>query len=131
KRGAVVTHVSGALPAGVLAGVRAAGGWQGSLHPLQSFADVETALATLPSSFYFIEGDEEAVDVLRSLVISLEGRPVRIDSGSKVLYHAAACAASNYLVTLVDYAASLMTRAGVPADVAMPALLPLVKGTLE
>jgi predicted short-subunit dehydrogenase-like oxidoreductase (DUF2520 family) len=131
KRGAVVAHLSGALPAGILAGVRAAGGWQGSMHPLQSFASVENALAALPTSFYFLEGDEEAVDVLRSLVISLEGRPVRIDSGAKSLYHAAACVASNYLVTLADYAATLMMRAGVPGDAAMPALLPLIQGTVK
>src|SRR5262245_36816076 len=42
KRGAAVAHLSGALPAGVLAGVRAGGGWTASMHPLQSFADVET-----------------------------------------------------------------------------------------
>ena len=76
RRGAVVAHCSGALPAGVLAGVRAAGGWPGSIHPLQSFADVETAVASLPGSFFFLEGDEEAVDVLRSVVLSIEGRPV-------------------------------------------------------
>jgi predicted short-subunit dehydrogenase-like oxidoreductase (DUF2520 family) len=131
KRGAVVAHHSGALPAGILAGVRAAGGWQGCMHPLQSFASVENAMASLPNSFFFLEGDEEAVDVLRNLVISLEGRPVRIDSGAKSLYHAAACVASNYLVTLADYAATLMMLAGVPSDVAMPALLPLVQGTVK
>ena len=69
--------------------------------------------------------------MLRSLVLSLDGRPVPLDSASKALYHAAACAASNYLVTLVDYAACLMVKAGVPPDVAMPALLPLVAGTVE
>ena len=131
RRGAVVAHLSGALPAGVLAGVRAAGGHCGSMHPLQSFADVETALTTLPGSFFFLEGDVEAVDLLRSLVLSLDGRPVPLDSQAKALYHAAACAASNFLVTLVDYAASLMVKAGVPPDVAMPALLPLVRGTVQ
>jgi predicted short-subunit dehydrogenase-like oxidoreductase (DUF2520 family) len=131
KRGAVVAHLSGALPAGILAGVRAAGGWQGCMHPLQSFANVENAIAALPSSFFFLEGDDEAVDVLRSLVVSLEGRPVRIDSAAKSLYHAAACAASNYLVTVVDYATTLMARAGVPPDVALPALLPLIQGTVR
>jgi predicted short-subunit dehydrogenase-like oxidoreductase (DUF2520 family) len=131
KRGAIVAHHSGALPAGILAGVRAAGGWQGCAHPLQSFADVETALATLPNSFFFLEGDAEAMDVLATLVLSVEGRPVRIDSGAKSLYHAAACVASNYLVTLADYATTLMVRAGVPPDVALPALLPLLRGTIE
>ena len=54
-----------------------------------------------------------------------------IESGQKALYHAAACAASNFLVTLVDYAARMMVQAGVPPDVAMPALLPLVLGTVK
>jgi len=131
RRDAVVAHLSGALPAGVLAGIHAAGGWKGSLHPLQSFADVETAVTTLPGSFMFLEGDAEAVDVLRSLAMSLDARPVPMTSQGKALYHAAACAASNYLVTLVDYASELMTRAGVPPNVALPALLPLLQGTVR
>jgi predicted short-subunit dehydrogenase-like oxidoreductase (DUF2520 family) len=131
RRGAVVAHCSGAFPAGVLAGVRAAGGWPGSIHPLQSFADVETAVQTLPGSFFFLEGTQEAVDVLRGLVLSIDGRPVPIESAQKALYHAAACAASNFLVELVDYAARIMVLAGVPPDVAMPALLPLVFGTVK
>jgi predicted short-subunit dehydrogenase-like oxidoreductase (DUF2520 family) len=131
RRGAVVAHVSGALPAGVLTGVRAAGAHAGSMHPLQSFAGVETAVASLPGTFFFLEGDPEAVDVLRSVVLSIDGRPVPIDSASKALYHAAAVAASNYVVTIVDYAAGLMSKAGVPQDVALPALLPLVQGTLR
>lgn len=131
RRGAVVAHLSGALPAGVLTGVRAAGAHPGCCHPLQSFADVETAVAALRGSFYFLEGDEEAVDVLRSVVLSLDGRPVPLDSASKSLYHAAACVASNYLVALVDYAVQLMRKAGVPHDVALPALLPLIQGTVH
>jgi predicted short-subunit dehydrogenase-like oxidoreductase (DUF2520 family) len=101
------------------------------MHPLQSFADVETAVQAIPGTFFFLEGDEEGVDLLRGLVLSMDGRPVALDSSSKALYHAAACAASNYLVTLLDYAATLMVRAGVPADAALPALLPLVQGTVK
>jgi predicted short-subunit dehydrogenase-like oxidoreductase (DUF2520 family) len=129
RRGAVVTHLSGALPAGVLVGVRAAGGFPGSMHPLQSFASLETALTTLPGSYVFLEGAPEAVEVLRSLVASIDGRAVPLTSTSKALYHAAACAASNYLVALLDYATQLMSMAGVPPEVALPALLPLVAGT--
>jgi predicted short-subunit dehydrogenase-like oxidoreductase (DUF2520 family) len=131
RRGAAVVHLSGALPSGVLAGVRAGGGWTASMHPLQTFADVETAVQSLPGSFFFLEGDVEALDVLRGLVLSIDGRPVPIDSATKSLYHAAACAASNFVVTLVDYAAGLLGKAGVPPDVALPALLPLVAGTLK
>ncbi len=130
KKGAVVTHLAGGLQSGILAGVTAAGGYRGAMHPLQSFADVEAAVQALPDSFFFIEGDNEAVDVLRSVVIALEGRPIEIGAGAKALYHAGAAAASNFLVTLIEYAVTLLQRAGVPHDVALPALLPLIKGTV-
>ena len=131
RRGAVVAHLSGALPAGVLTGVRAAGAHAGSMHPLQSFADVETAVGILPGTYFFLEGDGEAIEVMRAVVLSIDGRALVIDSAAKPLYHAAAVAASNYVVTLVDFAAGLMAKAGVPPDAAMPALLPLVQGTLR
>ena len=63
-------------PARVLAGVAAAGAHRGSMHPLQTFADVDTALRMLRETFFFLEGDAEAVEVLRSLVIAT-GRPPR------------------------------------------------------
>lgn len=130
RRGAVVTHLAGGLPAGVLAGVTAAGGLRGSMHPLQSFADVDTAVLLLPNTFFFLEGDEEAVDVLRTLVVAMDGRPVTIESKNKALYHAGASVASNFMVTLVEYAVTLLFKAGVPRDVALGALLPLMQGTL-
>jgi predicted short-subunit dehydrogenase-like oxidoreductase (DUF2520 family) len=99
------------------------------MHPLQSFATLPTAVRSLPGSFVFLEGAPEAVEVLRSLVASIDARAVPLATASKSLYHAAACAASNYLVTLIDYAAQLMSMAGVPREVALPALLPLVTGT--
>ena len=131
RRGAVVAHLAGGLPAGVLSGVVAAGGWRGAMHPLQSFADVETALVTLPDTFFALEGDAEAVAVLHALVVTLGGQPIVMGSGSKALYHAAASAASNFVVSLLDYAVELMVRAGVDRDLALPSLLPLVRGTLR
>jgi len=130
RRGAVVAHCAGGLPARVLAGVSAAGAHRGSLHPLQTFADVDTALRMLRDTFFFIEGDHEAVEVLRSLVIGIDGRPVTLDGTHKSVYHAGACAASNFLVALAEYARNLLVKAGVPMDVALPALLPLLEGTL-
>ncbi len=130
KRGAVVAHLAGGLPARVLSGTEAAGAYRGSMHPLQTFAEVDTAVRMLPDSFFFLEGDEEAVEVLRSVVIALDGRPICIESRNKALYHAGASAASNFLVSLIDYAQTLLLRAGVPQGVALPALLPLIKGTI-
>jgi predicted short-subunit dehydrogenase-like oxidoreductase (DUF2520 family) len=130
KRGAAVVHLAGGLPSGILSGVRAAGGHRGSMHPLQSFADVEAAVRSLPETYFFLEGDPTAVELMRELVIGLDGRPVPIDAAAKALYHAGAAVASNFLVTLVDYAVTLLRQAGVPDDVALTGLLPLVRGTV-
>jgi predicted short-subunit dehydrogenase-like oxidoreductase (DUF2520 family) len=100
------------------------------MHPLQTFADVDTALRMLRDTFFFLEGDTEAVEVLRSLVIAINGRPVTLEANQKAVYHAGACAASNFLVALVEYARNLLVKSGVPHDVALPALLPLLKGTI-
>ena len=131
RRGAVVAHCAGGVGSGVMSGVRAAGGHRGAMHPLQSFADTDTAIMSLPESFFFLEGDPDAVSVLQDIVKALNGRPVLIDAQSKALYHAGAAAASNFVVAVIDYAVQLLVAAGVPAKDALPALLPLIRGTLR
>jgi predicted short-subunit dehydrogenase-like oxidoreductase (DUF2520 family) len=54
-----------------------------------------------------------------------------IDPARKALYHAAAVAASNYLVAVEDLAARLARAAGIPPRDALRALLPLVRGTVR
>lgn len=131
RNGAIVAHCAGGLSAGILSGVRAAGGHRGAIHPLQSFADIENATRALPRSYYFLEGDARAIEVLRSVVVTIGGRPVEISSGDKALYHAGAAAASNFVVAIVDYAVRLLAAAGVPHEEALPALLPLIRGTVR
>jgi predicted short-subunit dehydrogenase-like oxidoreductase (DUF2520 family) len=130
KRGAVVAHLAGGLPSSLLDAVRAAGAHRGSLHPLQTFADVDTAVRLLPETYFCVEGDPEAVALLRSLAVGIGGQVVTLSAGKKALYHAGAVAASNFVVTLVDFAVGLLVQAGVPAKEALPALLPLLKGTV-
>ena len=130
KRDAAVIHLAGGLPAGILSGVRAAGGYRGAMHPLQSFASIDAAVRTLPDTFFFLEGDAPALEVMKALVADLDGRPVTIDAGNKALYHAAAAVASNFLVTLMDFAVTLLSKAGVSRETALEALLPLIRGTV-
>jgi predicted short-subunit dehydrogenase-like oxidoreductase (DUF2520 family) len=122
----VALHLSGAHPSTILAptGARTA-----SLHPLCPFADLETALATLPRAFCFVEG--AAVDVAERLARDLTARVARLETGKKILYHAGAAIASNYTVTLLALARDLFVEAGVPAGMALDALVELVRGTLD
>ncbi|WP_425059045.1 hypothetical protein SCACP_36970 [Sporomusa carbonis] len=131
RRGQVLLHTSGVLPGEVLAPARQFGVAVGSMHPLQSFADIETARQNLPGSAFAIDGDPEAVDAAKCLVADLGGRVLRVPPQERALYHAAACMASNYLVVLLNIAEQLMSRWTVEQQDALQALLPLVTGTLR
>jgi len=131
RTGQTVIHMSGSLTAAVLAPAQQAGARALSLHPLQSCADADRAVANLPGSVFSLEGDREALPLGKCLVTDLGGEYFVIGPEAKPLYHAAACVASNYLVSLVDLSRRLMQAAGMEAEMAAHALDPLIKGTLE
>ncbi len=131
RTGQTVIHMSGSLTAAVLAPAQQAGARILSLHPLQSCADADRAVANLPGSVFSLEGDREALPLGKRLVTDLGGEYFVISPDAKPLYHAAACVASNYLVSLVDLSRRLMQAAGMEAEMAAHALDPLIKGTLE
>ncbi|MBI4612715.1 MAG: DUF2520 domain-containing protein [Planctomycetes bacterium] len=132
RPGAVVAHTSGLLSSRVLEYVRNGPGHPAiaSAHPLQSFARPEEAVERLAGVTWALEGDERALAVLEQVVLDLGGRPVRISTDGKPLYHAAASVASNFLVALLGAAVRLGESAGLPREEVVPALLPLVQGTL-
>lgn len=131
RKNAVVIHCSGALSSRILDPARGCGALAATLHPLQSFASVEQALGLVPGSFFAIEGDQEALAIVREIVADLKGVPLGITAERKTLYHAAAVAASNYFVAVMGLAMELNKAAGLPDELACDALLPLVKGTLS
>jgi predicted short-subunit dehydrogenase-like oxidoreductase (DUF2520 family) len=131
QQNAVVVHCSGAFSSEILASARECGAKVASLHPLQSFASIDQAVSLVPGSFCTVEGDENALPVVRQIVQDLGGIVLEITAEKKTLYHAAAVAASNYLVTLLHLALELDQAAGLPRDTSFNALLPLITGTLN
>lgn len=131
KKGDYFLHFSGALPAEVLWPLKEKGGYVFSLHPLQTFASVETALKNLPGSFFAGQGDGEILPFAEKLVLDLDGELFSITKEAKALYHAGACVACNYLVSLLHWAGRIYQTIGIPQDKALKALLPLVKGTVN
>jgi len=131
-RGAVVGHCCGALSSDILASARDRCGCPtGSMHPLATFPDVAAAIEGFPGTYCFCEGQDAALEVLEELAGDLGGLPVRIDPAGKVLYHAAAVMACNYLTALLDAAAILCQSAGIDRDTALAALKPLAAATVE
>ncbi|WP_066634353.1 Rossmann-like and DUF2520 domain-containing protein [Desulfolucanica intricata] len=131
KPGQVVAHTSGSEPAEILVSARKAGAAVVSIHPLQSFADVRMAIHNLPGSYFALEGDREAMSLAEKIVMDLRGKKFTISKKDKVLYHAAACIASNYLVSLMHFSTGLYERFGLSRQQAFEALYPLIQGTLN
>jgi predicted short-subunit dehydrogenase-like oxidoreductase (DUF2520 family) len=129
--GQSVVHCSGAHSVDILEPARKLGAAVGSFHPLQTFADVDQAIGNLPGSTFALEAEEPLLSTLKELTLLLKGNWVELKPGDKVLYHAAAVFACNYLVTLVKLALDLWLDFGVSANEATRALLPLLQGTIN
>jgi predicted short-subunit dehydrogenase-like oxidoreductase (DUF2520 family) len=131
RQGAFVLHTCGALPSGILRSAKKRGAKTGSLHPLQSLANVKEAVKNLPGSYFCVEGDPEAVAVAKEVVRALKGKEIAIQVTKKPLYHAGACAASNFLVATVGFGLDLFQAAGISRQDSIAALMPLIKGTVR
>jgi predicted short-subunit dehydrogenase-like oxidoreductase (DUF2520 family) len=129
--GCVALHMSGALSTDVLAPLHGAGYVVGSIHPLMAVADPWLAGERLVGAAFTLGGEPAAVAAGRRIVSALDGRALVVPSAQRPLYHAAAVLASNYLVALTAAAARILAEAGVPDADTLPALLPLLRGTLD
>ena len=129
--GQSVVHCSGSASTDILEPARESGAMTGSIHPLQTFAGVQQAIANLPGSTFALEAEEPLLSTLKEITRTLEGTPIELKGSDKVLYHAAAVIACNYLVTLVKLATDLWQTFSIPRQQATRALLPLIQGTLN
>ena len=128
--GQTVVHLSGATSLDSLSTARAAGAEVLSVHPLQTFPDVEAALARIPGSGIAVTALSEAGYVLgERLARDVGGRPFRLADEAKPIYHAAAVFASNYLVAITALAEELFSDAGMPEPAEL--FLPLQRATLD
>lgn len=122
-------HTSGALGLGVLGALRP--NPVGSFHPLQSFPFPRD-----PTAFH---GITVAIDAttpalerrLRALARQLGARPKHVGDEQRVLYHAAAVFASNFVDVVLAEAVRLLREIGWSEEEATKALLPLVEGAIE
>ncbi len=130
RPGSVVLHCSGAQPSTILAAAREKEAWIGSMHPLQSFAAPSLDRNPFAGIIVSVEGDDPALAAAERMAADLKARGQRIRTEAKTLYHAAAVVASNYLVTLLDLAFTLLRGAGVAPEDAHGVLRPLIDGTL-
>lgn len=130
-KGQSVVHCSGADSTDILEPARKAGAYVGVFHPLQTFADVTQAIENIPGSTFALEAEEPLLTALKDMAAAIGGHWIELKASDKVIYHASAVIACNYLVTLVKSAADLWQTFDIPRNQAIQALLPLIKGTIH
>ncbi|NPU82936.1 MAG: DUF2520 domain-containing protein [Syntrophaceae bacterium] len=131
RKGQTAVHMSGAGGLDLLQPAREAGAFRASIHPMQAFADSAMALQNLPGSIFGVTADEPAREWAVRIVQHLGGTPFFVAEENKALYHAAACMASNYLVTLIRQVEKVFESIGMDREAAVRAIWPLVAGTLK
>ena len=129
--GQSVVHCSGADSTDILEPAKKLGAQVGVFHPLQTFAGVRQAIENMPGSTFALEAEEPLLNILKDMATALDGHWVMLKASDKVIYHAAAVIACNYLVTLVKLATDLWQTFSIPPPQATQALLPLLRGTIN
>jgi len=130
-KGQSVIHCSGADSTDILQPARKLGAYVGVFHPLQAFANVRQAIENMLGSTFALEAEEPLLKTLKDMATALDGRWIELKASDKVIYHASAVIACNYLVTLVKLAADLWQTFDIPMHQATQALLPLIRGTIH
>ena len=129
--GAVVLHASGSAEPAGLTRLRALRHPCGTFHPLVPIADPGRARDLLRGAWIGVDGDARAIARAQSLATALGAHPMRIPSGEKATYHAAAVIASNFPTVLAALAADLLVGIGVDAGDAWGATRALMRGAVD
>ncbi|MBC7683574.1 MAG: DUF2520 domain-containing protein [Ferruginibacter sp.] len=121
----VAFHCSGALGSVQLAPLFSLGWQTASAHCILSFASVEVAVAQFAGTACALEGDARACSMLQAAYSAIGARCFGVASEQKLLYHAAAVFATNFMPVLQSVAEDAWRSAGVPAE-----LIPDLRATL-
>jgi predicted short-subunit dehydrogenase-like oxidoreductase (DUF2520 family) len=123
-----VVHCSGALGLDALSAL--GDNPRGSFHPLQSFPAPRDREAFAGITIAVDASTPRLLGRLRELARNLAAKPRRVRDADRVLYHAAAVFASNYVIASVAEGVRVLESAGWKREEAERALLPLVEGVV-
>ena len=115
---ALAMHCSGALGAAELQPLKDKGWQVASAHCLLSFAQPAVALTQFAGTPCALEGDAPALAGLRVLFTRLGAQCFDLAAADKLLYHAGAVFATNFLPVLQDLAEQLWQHSGMPPALA-------------
>lgn len=120
-----IFHCSGAQGSALLQPLAALGWNTASAHCILSFASAEVACQQFPGTACALEGDAAALALLQPVFEAIQAHCFTVAGADKLLYHAAAVFATNFLPVLQQVAEDAWAATGVPA-----ALLPQLRAAL-
>ena len=129
RPGQRVVHTSGKHGVSVLEPAVRSGARVLAMHPAMTFTGTDVDLTRLPGCVFGVTAGASAVELARSLVADLGGRPVWVEEDRRTLYHAGLAHGANHLVTLVAQAMDLLRASG--ADDPAGTLRPLLTAALD
>ncbi len=121
------SHMSGALTSDLLIPLRSRGAKIYSLHPLQSFSDIDKAVGDLKDTYFALEGDD--LEFMIQFLDKLSNPYFTLTVDQKIKYHLSACTFSNYLTTLMDFGLKMLNDIGINSDDGLKAMDPLIMAT--
>lgn len=130
-RVAVAAHMSGFTPVTALQPISAMGVSIGGFHPLQTLPDPMRGSQALAGSYVGIGGEDKAVAALTELGTSLSLHPFSLPDASRPAYHAAAAAASNFVITSLATSGALFQSAEIDPAVSKPLVERAVANVFE
>lgn len=117
---ALAFHCSGALGSEALGALENLGWQTASAHCLLSFASPAAALTQFAGTPCALEGATTATETLATVFTQIGARCFALAAHDKLLYHAGAVFATNFLPVLQSVAEQLWRDSGMPDDLLQP-----------
>lgn len=130
-QGKIFCHFSGSLSSAVFSNGKERGVSVCSIHPMYAFSSKFTSYEKLNQVIFTMEGDQEALAVVKPLFEGLGNHVCVIDQEKKGRYHAAASMVSNMMIGLYQMGVDMLKDCGFSTEEARELIAPLVQGNIQ
>lgn len=131
KPESLVIHCSGVLNSSILSPLKSLNCSIASFHPLKAFKTGYLSTDAFHNVDCVLEGDGKVCAWIYQAFTSLGANIITIKPEAKATYHAAACMASNYLITLAACSEELLLNAGITQEQARRMICNLMQGNIN
>lgn len=127
----VIFHMSGVHSANIFAPIKNSSLTALSIHPMLAISNPINAVNEIEKTVFSIEGEGKKANDAKLFIESLGIETVLLKTEDKIIYHAACCVISNYLVTLINTGKQMLKTTGLSDELANIAIKPLITKTIN